>query len=91
MDTHEVRALEEVLSSCASTEMVVVEGRSPVVRLTPSAAGPGTMDAPHRWGTNGNSRITYKETRQHSTGPVRREDPAYGFMRDGDEDGVVCE
>ena len=38
-----------------------------------------------------NGRITCKETRRHGIAPVHRSHPAYRYMRDGDEDGVVCE
>ena len=71
--------------------MVVAEGQSLVAEPTPSAAAPGTGDALPRWDTNGNGRITCREARGHGIAPVRREHPAYRFMRDGDGDGVVCE
>lgn len=44
-----------------------------------------------RWDSNGNGRIMCREAREHGIAPVRREHPAYRFMRDGDGDGVVCE
>lgn len=40
---------------------------------------------------NGNGRITYAEARAHGIAPVKRGHPAYVYMRDGDNDGVVCE
>ena len=40
---------------------------------------------------NKNGRITCAEARNHGIAPVRRGDPAYEYMRDGDGDGVVCE
>ena len=91
VDAREARALEGVLSGCASTEMVVAEGAGPATGATSGATAPGTADALRRWDTNGNGRITCKEARQHGIAPVRREHPAYAFMRDRDGDGVVCE
>ena len=91
VDAREARALEGVLSGCASTEMVVAEGQAQVAESAPSAAAPSTGDALSRWDTNGNGRITCKEARQHGIAPVRRGHPAYRWMRDGDGDGVVCE
>ena len=40
---------------------------------------------------NGNGRITCAEARAHGIAPVHRSHPAYPYMRDGDNDGVVCE
>ena len=58
---------------------------------TPSAAVPDPDDPLRRRGTNGNGRITCREAREHGIALVRREHPAYRWMRDGDGDGVVCE
>ena len=91
VDAREARALEGVLSGCASTEMVVAKGQTQVAESTPSAAAPSTTDALRLWDTNGNGRITCKEAREHRIAPVHREHPAYRWMRDGDGDGVVCE
>ena len=91
VDAREARALESVLSGCASTEMVVAEGPGPATKPAQEGTGGGAADALRRWDTNGNGRITCKEARQHGIAPVRREHPAYRFMRDGDGDGVVCE
>lgn len=41
--------------------------------------------------TNRNGRITCAEAREHGIAPVPRGHPAYQHMRDGDNDGVVCE
>ena len=67
--------------------MMVVGGRE--AAPSPEASGPGVADALRRWDTNGNGRITCSEARAHGIAPVRRGDPAWRFMRDGD--GVVCE
>ena len=44
-----------------------------------------------QWDDNGNGRITCAEARRHGIAPVRRSHPAYPYMRDGDNDGTVCE
>ncbi len=93
VDRPEADALERVLSSCDSTEMVFYEGAQlapapPVSRAAPPEA---TTDALRRWDDNGNGRISCKEARRHGIAPVPRGHPAYRFMRDGDGDGTVCE
>ena len=40
---------------------------------------------------NGNGRITCAEARKHGIAPVYEDHPAYQYMRDSDNDGVVCE
>ena len=40
---------------------------------------------------NGNGRITCAEARRHGIAPVRRGHPAYRYMNDRDNDGIVCE
>ena len=91
VDVREARALEGVLSRCASTAMVVADGREAVSAPTPKTTAAGGADALQRWDTNGNGRITCREARAHGIAPVRRGHAAYPFMRDGDGDGVVCE
>ena len=44
-----------------------------------------------QWDDNGNGLITCAEARRHGIAPVRRSHPAYPYMRDGDNDGTVCE
>ena len=90
VDAREARALEEVLSGCASTEMVVVEGPSPAAEPTPGATAPGMANALRQWDTNGNGRITCKEARAARIAPVHRGHPVFRFMHDGDGDGIVC-
>ena len=89
VDAREARALEGVLSRCASTAMMVSGGRE--AAPSPEPPGPGEAEALRRWDTNGNGRITCREARTHGIAPVRRGHPAWRFMRDGDGDGVVCE
>jgi hypothetical protein len=40
---------------------------------------------------NGNGRITCAEARRHGIAPVVRNHPAYRYMNDRDNDGVLCE
>ena len=51
----------------------------------------GAPAALARWDDNGNGRISCAEARRHGLAPVPRGHPAYRHMRDGDNDGVVCE
>ncbi len=51
----------------------------------------GARAALARWDDNRNGRISCAEARRHGIAPVPRGHPAYGHMRDGDNDGVVCE
>ena len=56
-----------------------------------SAGDAGEVDALALYDDNNNGRITCKEARAHGIAPVPREHPAYQYMRDADNDGVVCE
>ena len=84
--------LEGILSGCTSTAMVVRQSR-PAQTATPVPAlgGGQTGDALQRYDDNGNGRITCAEARSYGIAPVRRGHPAYPYMNDGDDDGVVCE
>ena len=92
VDQRERNVLEGILSACTSTEMVVQQGR-PAQTATPLPATGGgqTGDALQRYDDNGNGRITCAEARSHGIAPVRRGHPAYSYMNDADNDGVVCE
>ncbi len=52
---------------------------------------PRGTDALQRYDDNGNGRITCAEARRHGIAPVRRGHPAYPYMNDRDNDGIVCE
>ena len=57
------------------------------------SSGPAVLDG-HTldlYDDNGNGRITCAEARAHGIAPVPRSHPAYAYMRDGDNDGMVCE
>ena len=86
IDRREARVLESILSNCESTKMVFfADGPSQPAKPAP------VNNALRRWDDNGNGRITCSEARRHGIAPVPRSHPAYRFMTDGDNDGVVCE
>ena len=88
IDQPEADALDAVLSGCSSTEMIVYPTPTQALPIpTPEASA----DALQQWDDNGNGRITCDEARAHGIAPVRRGHPAYQYMRDSDNDGVVCE
>ena len=76
---------------------MVVLARGSSTTAAPTRAVPGTpspgpnVDALALWDDNGNGRITCAEARAHGIAPVRRGHPAYQYMNDADDDGVVCE
>ena len=92
VDQRERDVLESILSDCTSTAMVVQQNR-PAQTATPLPATGGgqTGDALQLYDDNGNGRITCAEARSHGIAPVRRGHPAYPYMNDADNDGVVCE
>ena len=95
VDRREAAALDRILSACTSTAMVFRDRASGAAPERQTAArdepSSGAVDALARWDDNGNGRITCKEARRHGIAPVPHGHPAYEFMRDGDNDGVVCE
>ena len=92
IDQLEREALEDVLSGCASTEMIVLDAPSgSVATPTPMPEGQAVSNALEMYDDNGNGRITCAEARNHGIAPVRRGHPAYEYMNDADNDGVVCE
>ena len=91
VDQHERDVLESVLSGCASTELVV---QSSPTQTAPPAATPGggpAVDALELYDDDGNGRITCAEARRHGIAPVHSDHPAYPYMNDRDNDGIVCE
>ena len=90
IDRREVAALEGLLSGCESVAMepLVCHAEQGADR---SPAASSDDDALVRYDDNGNGRITCREARRHGIAPVRRNHPAYRYMRDGDGDGIVCE
>ena len=57
----------------------------------PAEPPAGARAALARWDDNRNGRISCAEARRHGIAPVPRGHAAYRHMRDGDNDGVVCE
>ena len=92
VDERERDALEGILSNCRSTDMIVPEG-PPVSAPTavPAQEDRGVGDALDIYDDNGNGRITCAEARNHGIAPVHRGHPAYEYMNDADNEGVVCE
>lgn len=92
IDRREAAALDGILSGCKHTDL------EPVVCTLPSALGSGAAsaappgnDALALYDDNRNGRITCQEARRRGIAPVPSSHPAYRYMRDGDNDGVVCE
>ena len=71
--------------------MVSQSGPAQTATPVPATEGGQTSDALQLYDDNGNGRITCAEARNHGIAPVRRGHPAYPYMNDGDDDGVVCE
>ena len=94
VDPREASALDAVLSGCASFELVVVSAppqAQPTSAPAQRTGSPSNTDPLSMYDDNGNGRITCAEARAHGIAPVRRDHPAYQYMRDGDGDGIVCE
>ena len=92
IDRREADALERILAGCESTDMEPMVCHATAARGPDAHASPGGADdALSLYDDNRNGRITCKEARRHGIAPVRRGHPAYRHMRDGDDDGIVCE
>lgn len=99
MDRAEADTARRVLASCSSTQMQFTDpGSAPPANtptpLPPPQSGNGNDCDRNPLGCyddNNNGRITCAEARRHGIAPVPRGHPAYQYMRDGDNDGVVCE
>lgn len=84
----EADALDTVLTTCESVEMIFFPNANHVVV---DSSTPISADALNMYDDNKNGRITCAEARAHGITPVRRGHVAYGFMNDRDNNGVVCE
>lgn len=96
MDRAEAETARRVLASCSSTQMQFTDPGSAPPALPPphppSGSGSDCNSNPLGcYDDNNNGRITCAEARRHGIAPVPRGHPAYQYMRDGDNDGVVCE
>ena len=91
MNQAEASKAQQVLASCASTAMQFTD---PGAAAPPPTAAPAPAqggNALELYDSNGNGRITCAEAREHGIAPVPRGHPAYQYMNDRDNDGVVCE
>ena len=52
---------------------------------------PSDNDALQQWDDDGNGRISCAEARRHGLAPVHRGHHAYSYMRDIDNNGIVCQ
>lgn len=60
--------------------------------LTATPTPTPTVDALGLWDSNNNGRITCAEAREHGIPtPINSDHPAYPYMDDRDNDGMVCE
>ena len=92
IDRREATALDRILAACESTALEPVVCTVPSSSPSEPARGPATGDdALARYDDNRNGKIACKEARRHGIAPVPRSHPAYKYMRDADNDGVVCE
>lgn len=91
IDRREAEVLERILSRCDDVAMQPVVCATEPVSGQLTNSGATDSDALARYDDNGNGTITCREARRHGIAPVRRDHPAYRFMRDGDGDGIVCE
>ena len=89
IDQVEADAVARDLTGCASTAMVILEPEEPVATATTTPSS--DEDALKLYDDNRNGRITCAEARAHGIAPVRRGHPAYQYVRDADNDGIVCE
>ena len=94
IDQREVDAIEAVLSDCMSFQVAVLPTAVQelvTVTATPTQPSDSEVDPLAMWDDNGNGRITCAEARRHGIAPVKLGHPAYEYMDDRDNDGVVCE
>ncbi len=90
IDHREADTLDRVLESCASIALVrggadVAERADFGGRLNELPSGIAELD------DNEDGRITCAEARAHGIASVSRDHPAYVYMNDRDNDGIVCE
>ena len=90
IDRREADALDRVLGSCAS--IALVRGGADVAERTDLGGRldelPGGIA---KWDDDEDGRITCAEAHDRGIAPVARDHPAYPYMRDRDNDGIVCE
>ena len=75
-----------------STLTPAAEGTdTPTTDASQASDSPAEDDPLSLYDDNNNGRITCSEARSHGIAPVHRGHPAYQYMDDKDDDGVVCE
>ncbi len=93
VDRNEANQLEAILSKCEATHLQVGACTSIVESQDLASNSVSYADPNHplaKWDDNRNGRITCKEARRHGIAPVLAEHPAYPYMRDGNNDGIIC-
>lgn len=96
VDAAERDALAAVLEQCQDTNMVYTA--APAVSAPPPSPSPSSPPSPPadraaaliQWDDNNNGRISCAEARRHGIAPVLRQHPAYAYMTDRNNDGIVC-
>ena len=98
MSKHLIVVVVTIVLAILLSSPSYAQGRS-TPTATPAATEEATEEATETpvptalrlYDDNGNGRITCAEARNHGIAPVRRDHPAYQFMTDRNNDGIVCE
>ncbi|MCZ0938420.1 MAG: excalibur calcium-binding domain-containing protein [Caldilineaceae bacterium] len=78
---------QDIPAAPVPTNTPVPSQNTPAPQPPPAQGG----NALEMYDDNNNGRITCAEARAHGIDPVRRDHPAYQYMDDRDDDGIVCE
>ncbi len=88
-ETASIPLAQDIPSAPAPTDTPVPSPNTPApAPQPPPAQGGNALDL---YDDNNNGSITCAEARAHGIAPVRRDHPAYQYMDDRDNDGIVCE
>ena len=87
VDSAEAKVLESILINCESTDMVFYPKEDVSLGKAEAISSSNALEL---YDDNNNGRITCSEARKHGISPVRQDHPAYIFMNDRDNDGIVC-
>lgn len=91
MDPEEARVARDVIDTCITTNMQVPSGTVISGHAQGESASVCESDPLGCYDDNGNGRITCAEARNHGIAPVPDTHPAYKYMRDANNNGMVCE
>ena len=97
MDLAEGEKAREILEACISTDLQILltDSPTPAPTNTPQITTPPLpncqLDPLSCYDNNGDGRIICAEARAHGIAPVGNTHPAYKYMHDADDDGMVCE